>query len=147
VNETLAHRAWAFSGRPRVATPAYRQVVQDTVLNGMLATHPEGSSLVLPSALHAWVQQHAAATARAVQHAGYDVVGDLGDLQPGPVRDDLLQPGRVPDRQLFESAVELVASMSELLVPEEVPEVPPPGIRELARQLAHAVSQRVRRGH
>jgi hypothetical protein len=147
VNETLAHRAWAFAGWPRVATPAYRQVVQDTVLNGMLATHPEGSSLVLPSALHAWVQQHATATARAVQHAGYDVVGDLGDLQPGPVRDDLLQPGRVPDRQLFESAVELVASMSELLVPEEVPEVPPPGIRELARQLAHAVSQRVRRGH
>jgi hypothetical protein len=122
-------------------TTAYSRVAAHNLLSGLLAESPEGSGIALPPELHGWARHRTEAMVAAIERAGYDVVGDLAELQPEPIRIDAVPPGRVPDRQLLMTAVELAAALTERLFagPEWMT------TRQVGRYAARRVSGAVRR--
>jgi hypothetical protein len=115
LNQVLSRRTQEVAGRPHLTT-AYSRVLAHNLLSGLLADSPEGSGVVLPPELHGWARHRTEATMAAIAQAGYDVVGDLDELEPEPIRLDVVPPGRVPDRQLLTTALELLASVTERML-------------------------------
>jgi hypothetical protein len=83
VNERLPR-----SGR----SPELTRHVKGTFVPEALVGSAARESFVLPARHHAWVHERSAAIVADLRASSYDVVGDLDDLLPAPLRD-----GRTPD--------------------------------------------------
>jgi hypothetical protein len=85
----------------RLAGPVYRHYVREVLVHQTLARSGRGARIQLPPDLVDWA---AATTRRWVEDAsaaGYDVVGDLGELESHPSDTPWYDPGRAPaDDQL-----------------------------------------------
>ena len=80
--EFLRRINWRIS--EAVEWPVYEHAVNNMLGRGALAARPHPRRLVLPPEGLAWAAERAHGIVRAIERAGYPVVGDLGDLVPVP---------------------------------------------------------------
>ena len=73
-------------------SPDLTRHVKGTFVPEALVGSAVRESFVLPARHHAWVHERSAAIVADLRASSYDVVGDLDDLLPAPLRD-----GRTPD--------------------------------------------------
>lgn len=118
--------------------PVYGRAVEHVA--GEVFGGRDRGRIVLPERDHAWAQQKGAEMVRVLAGRGYDVVGDLEELQVGPPEPQGRHPDRVDDGELLEVAVQ---ALGELLFRNPLPPPEPRGA-ELAQQLALRAARGVR---
>ena len=97
-----------------------RRLTKDYFAVEVLAPVGAGERFTLPPALHAWARERGNAMSADLRRRGYDVIGDLDNLEPMPVP----AGGRTPDEVLDSEVAEVAA-------------------RALARMLQHEKRRRV----
>lgn len=121
-----------------VPLPAFVPTVKH-VLSPALAER-RGAAIGLPEDAHEWATEFSAGIVERVRAAGYDVVGDLSELVPGPSR-----PGADPDAvgpaEQAETAMRSMALLLKALAerhsrPEILDRRPPQPLAETKRWLA-----------
>jgi hypothetical protein len=113
------------------------------------AARPGGGRLVLPADRDAWAKEQAEALIAGLGDAGYDHVGDLGELRPRPVTEPGADPADQPAEQVLDAAVQAVAAMVVNQYHQAHPaadagQAGPGAARGLARRLESAVASRPR---
>jgi hypothetical protein len=91
----------------------YRPYVRELLVHRTLAGRPDSVRIALPDGLEDWVEQRAGRWLEQLADAGYDVVGDLAELAPGPPTGAWHDPDAVPDDR-----VELALDVAETLLRE-----------------------------
>jgi hypothetical protein len=83
-------------------------------LSERLAQRGGSERLGIPHELREWLADRAKQLVAGIEAGGYDVVGDLADLQPVLSDEPVLMPRDVPDQQLFDLAgIALAGAISE----------------------------------
>jgi hypothetical protein len=112
------------------------------------APRSDGGRLVLPADRDAWAKEQAEALIAGLGDAGYDLVGDLGELRPRPVTEPGVDPSDQPAGQVLDAAVQAVVAMVVNQYHQENPaagqQAGPGGARGLGRRLESAVASRPR---
>jgi hypothetical protein len=107
-----------------------------------------GGRLVLPADRDAWAKEQAEALIAGLGDAGYDLVGDLGELRPRPAIEPGVDPADQPAGQVLDAAVQAVAAMVVNQYHQAHPsagrQAGPGAARGLARRLESAVASRPR---
>ncbi len=102
----------------------YRRLVRQLIVHTTLAQRPDMRRVTLPPSAHGWVGEVAEEWVAWVEHAGIDVVGDLGDLRPLPPPEgkwpnpDKPRPGRTTDAAL-DALVAVVLESAQRPDPEQ----------------------------
>jgi hypothetical protein len=121
--------------------------VKEGIAHGA-AARPGGGRLVLPADRDAWAKEQAEALIAGLSDAGYDLVGDLGELRPRPATEPGVNPADQPAEQVLDAAVQSVATMVvnqyQRAHPAAGPQAGPGAARGLARRLESAVASRPR---
>jgi hypothetical protein len=86
-----------------------------------------GESLLLPPGSQAWVDERTAAMVAAIRSAGYDVVGDLADLDWHAPSGQARSIDSVTPDELSEASEWAIARLQEVLVAREA-STPPPSV-------------------
>jgi hypothetical protein len=132
---------------PDVPDWFYMWRVKEGIAHGA-AARPGGGRLVLPADRDAWAKEQAEALIAGLADAGYDLVGDLGELRPRPVTEPGVNPADQPAEQVLDAAVQSVATMVvnqyQRAHPAAGPQAGPGAARGLARRLESAVASRPR---
>jgi hypothetical protein len=109
---------------------------------------PGGGRLILPADRDAWAKEQAEALIAGLGDAGYDLVGDLGELRPRPVIEPGVDPADQPAGQVLDAAVQAVATMVvnqyHQAHPAAAQQAGQGAARGLARRLESAVASRPR---
>ena len=100
----------------RLSRAVRRDASYDDLILGMLAgdtlagagAHP----ILLPPKLHDWATERGEAWIEWLEESGVDVIGDVGDLLPGPPAEDYLHPDRVRAKPQLEAALDALAAMT-----------------------------------
>ncbi len=90
----------------------YMWTVKEGVAHQALAARPREGRLVLPEDRQAWAGEQAETLISGLASAGYDVIGDPGELRPRPSREPAAAgpAGQAPDRVL-DAAVDAAAAL------------------------------------
>lgn len=91
----------------------YMHNVKEPLAHGTLAARPRSGGLVLPSARDAWAREWARLLVEGLRGGGYDVVGDVADLEPPPVVEDGEHPDSATPEQMLDAAVVSLAALVE----------------------------------
>jgi hypothetical protein len=94
-------------------TSRWRDVLREVVASGQLAerTARTGSApATLPPDLHPWVSELAADWIKRLDDAGYDVVGDLADLEP-VLPTVFVDPDQPDEHEMLGAAVESIIAL------------------------------------
>lgn len=91
----------------------YRPYVRELLVHRRLAGRPGSVRIALPAGLEGWVERRTGRWLEQLRAQGYDVVGDLAELAPGPPTGSWYDPDAVPDEQ-----VELALDVAESLLRE-----------------------------
>jgi hypothetical protein len=91
----------------------YRLYVRELLVHRTLAGRQGSVRIALPHGLDNWVEQRTGRWLAELAEAGYDVVGDLAELAPGPPAGTWYDPDDVPEEQ-----VELALDVAETLLRE-----------------------------
>jgi hypothetical protein len=89
----------------------YMWNVKEPVAHETLAARPRHERLIVPAERGAWAQDHAKVLTSALGEAGYDLIGDLGELMPRPAAGPSPSPAGQPAGQVLEAAVEAAAAL------------------------------------
>jgi hypothetical protein len=89
----------------------YTTRVKDQIAQRVLARRPSDDRLQLPPNRRKWAEERGGQLVNALKTSGYDIVGDLGDLRPAPSRSKRARPHEVTDKQMFDAAVNSLASL------------------------------------
>ncbi|MGH3320954.1 MAG: hypothetical protein ACRDN9_12360 [Streptosporangiaceae bacterium] len=89
---------------PSVPFWHYAATVKDRLAHDVLAARPDRERVSLPDDRYAWTREHAERVVAGLRAAGYDVVGDLGELLPSYVPADR-DPREVTDAEILDVAV------------------------------------------
>ena len=119
-NTSLGLPETEFLRRLNQALPAdvpdwfYMWTVKEGIAHRALAQRPREGRLVLPADRDAWAKEQAETLIAGLAGAGYDVLGDPGELRPRPPAATAGpgdQPGAQPDSQLLDAAVSAAAAL------------------------------------
>jgi hypothetical protein len=116
-NSALGLAETEFLRRLNQALPAevpdwfYMWNVKEPVAHQALATRPQGDRLLPPASREAWAKEEGDALVRALRSSGYDIIGDLNELLPQPVRQAYASPGDQPIEQVLDAAVDAAAAL------------------------------------
>jgi hypothetical protein len=112
----------------------YRPYVRELLVHRTLATRPGAIKTALPTELDEWVAGRTGEWLERLEEAGYDVVGDLAELAPGPPTGTYFDPDAAPADDQLEVALDiaetLLREIAVLVQPppdEPAPAPPPPG--------------------
>jgi hypothetical protein len=89
----------------------YMWNVKEAIAHKELAGQPRGGRLVLPADRDAWAKEHAEALVAGLRDSGYDLIGDLGELLPGPSAEPAARPAEQPAEQVLDAAVRAAAAL------------------------------------
>ena len=97
-----------------VLDPAdYRPLVRELLAHQTLSRRTGSPRLALPPDLHPWVGEVSEGWIAEIHRRGYDVVGDLEDLRPGPAVASYVDPDRPPRRLLAAAGLDAVVALLE----------------------------------
>jgi hypothetical protein len=89
----------------------YMQAVKETVAHRALALRPRQGRLVLPADRDAWAAEQAETLISGLTAAGYDIVGDPGELRPQPITGPRPSPSSESAEQVLDAAVAASAAL------------------------------------
>jgi hypothetical protein len=149
-NSSLGMPETEFLRRLNLAIPRevpdwfYMWNVKEAVAHGELAGRPGGARLVLPADRDTWAKEHAEVLTAGLRESGYDLIGDLGELLPGPAAGPPASPADQPAGQLLDAAVRAAAALVTNQYQREYaaakPQAAPGGHRGLAALVESAVA-------
>ncbi|MGP8000876.1 MAG: hypothetical protein ACLPKI_26670 [Streptosporangiaceae bacterium] len=87
----------------------YMWTVKEGVAHRALADRPRHGRLVLPADREAWVKDQAEALIAGLGDSGYQLIGDLDELRPGPAGPG--SPAAQPADQVLDAAVDAAAAL------------------------------------
>ena len=90
----------------------YRTYVREMMVHQHLALHRRSPRLGLPPDVHDWAAELASRWVAELGSRGYDVVGDLADLVPGPPATAYVDPDAGQDAGVAEAALDALALMT-----------------------------------
>ena len=100
----------------RISRATRRDASYDDLILGMLAgdtlTGRPAQPILLPPRFHAWAVERGEAWVEWLEESGVDVIGDVGDLLPGPPAEHFHHPDRVRPRPQLEAALDALAAMT-----------------------------------
>jgi hypothetical protein len=100
----------------RLSRATRRDASYDDLILGMLAGDTLSGSrsrpILLPPKFHDWAIERGEAWVRWLEESGVEVIGDVGDLLPGPPAEDFQHPDRVRPRPQLEAALDALAAMT-----------------------------------
>ena len=91
--------------------PHYRTFVRELLVHENLSGRTGSPRLSLPDDAHRWASDLARTWVSELAQRGYDVVGDLDDLVPGPAR-PFTDPDTVDERLVADAAIDALAIMT-----------------------------------
>lgn len=91
----------------------YMHNVKEPLAHGALAARSRSGTLVLPITRDAWAREWARVLVEGLDNAGYDVVGDVADLDPPPPVQNGEHPGHATPEQMLDAAVVSLAALVE----------------------------------
>jgi len=89
----------------------YRPYVRELLVHRTLAGRSGSARLTLPSDLDDWVMQRSRQWTRELGAAGYDVVGDLSELTPGPPSEAWYDPDAAPAEEQLDVALDIAGTL------------------------------------
>ena len=89
----------------------YRPYVRELLVHRRLAGRRDSVRLTLPSDLDDWVMQRSQQWTRELGAAGYDVVGDLAELAPGPPSGAWYDPDAAPAEDQLGAALDIAETL------------------------------------
>lgn len=89
----------------------YMWNVKEAIAHRELAGRPRGGRLALPADRETWAKEHAEALVAGLRDTGYDLIGDLGELLPGPLAEPAASPAEQPAEQVLDAAVRAAAAI------------------------------------
>jgi hypothetical protein len=89
----------------------YMWNVKEAVAHRALAARPRGGQLVIPADRDAWAKEQAETLVAGLRDAGYDLIGDLDELQPRPAAEPAASPADPPAEQVLDAAVAAAAAL------------------------------------
>jgi len=123
----------------RLSRAVRRDASYDDLILGMLAEDTlagdSGHPILLPPKLHDWATERGEAWVEWLEESGVDVIGDVGDLLPGPPAEDFRHPDRVRARPQLEAALDALAAMTREAAARPDPEA---RLRARVRRLREA---------
>ncbi len=115
-----------------VTWPRYDTMIKEYLANKILASHGNGK-LVLPAGDLPWVRARAERFVAEIEHAGYDVVGDLADLLPTAGPDLADSP---TDAELLDTAVTALADLVAQIRATPDRDTPTEQVKRLLREFS-----------
>jgi hypothetical protein len=116
-NSSLGMPETEFLRRLNLALPQevpdwfYMWNVKEAVAHRELAGRPRGGRLVLPADRDAWAKEHSEALVAGLRACGYDLIGDFGELLPGPAAEPAASPAGQPAEEVLDAAVRAAAAL------------------------------------
>lgn len=98
---------------PEVPSWFYMAHVKDPLAHDALAQRPSRGRLELPPDRLPWAQGYADQLSARLAQAGYDIIGDLADLQPARPSGQALHPAEVTDDEVLDAAITANAALLE----------------------------------
>jgi len=89
----------------------YRPLVRELLAHQTLSARTRTPRLALPPDVHPWAADLACRWRQEIEQRGYDVVGDLADLDPAPVVDRWADPDAPRESQVAAAGVEAVKAL------------------------------------
>ncbi|GAA4383005.1 sulfotransferase family protein [Tsukamurella soli] len=118
----------------RIEWARYEAAVKEFLIGSVLFDLPAPDRPALPPAHSPWVRERAHAAAAVIRERGYDVVGDLSELEPVPPR----RPAAAPsDEELLELALDTLAETVRRMP------LPQPTLADRARPTLRRVYKRM----
>ncbi|MCL8026791.1 hypothetical protein [Nocardioides bruguierae] len=95
-----------------VVPPAdYRPLVRELLAHRTLSARSGSPRLALPPDVHPWAVEVSEQWSDEVRRRGYDVVGDLADLHPGPPPTRWADPDSPRESQVADAAVDAITAL------------------------------------
>lgn len=95
-----------------IVDPAdYRPLVRELLAHQTLSQRTGSPRLAVPPDVWAWADELSRAWVEEVRRRGYDVVGDLADLEPAPVSSVYADPDRPDEREVADAAVDAITAL------------------------------------
>lgn len=91
--------------------PDYRPLVRELLAHQTLSRRTDSPRLALPPTVHPWAQDLAAAWAGEIKDRGYDVVGDLADLEGAPPAQAWEDPDHPREKQVAGAALDAISAL------------------------------------
>ena len=96
----------------KVLPPAdYRPLVRELLAHQTLSARTKSPRLALPPAVYPWVEELSASWVAELGRRGYDVVGDLDELMPGPPVASYTDPDAPRERQVAQAALDAIKAL------------------------------------
>ena len=111
VPETALVRRINKAVNPVLDPPDYRPLVRELLAHQTLSRRTRTPRLALPPDLHEWARDLGQRWNDEVRRRGYDVVGDLADLEPGPPPEHWADPDSPRESQVSGAAVEAIRAL------------------------------------
>ncbi len=111
VPETALLRRINKAVNPVLDPPDYRPLVRELLAHQTLSRRTRTPRLALPPDLHEWARDLGQRWNDEVRRRGYDVVGDLADLEPGPAPEHWADPDSPRESQVSGAAVEAIRAL------------------------------------
>jgi len=111
VPETALVRAVNLAANEQVPPRHYRPLVRELLAHQTLSRRTASPRLALPPDAHAWAEELSRSWVEALRSGGYDVVGDLRDLLPGPPSPAYEDPDEAAEAQVLDAAVEAITAL------------------------------------
>ena len=111
VPETALLRRINKAVNPVLDPPDYRPLVRELLAHQTLSRRTRTPRLALPPDLHEWARDLGQRWNDEVRRRGYDVVGDLADLEPGPPPEHWADPDSPRESQVSGAAVEAIRAL------------------------------------
>jgi hypothetical protein len=93
----------------------YTRNIKRVLAHDVLAARPRQARLAVPPHREAWVRQQSEIVVAGLRDSKFHIVGDLGELLPGPVTGPYLGPADQPSGQLLDAAVAAAAALANQL--------------------------------
>ncbi len=110
VPETALVRRLNVLLKPTLPNHHYRALVREVLVHQNLSARRESARLALPPAAYDWASTMAQEWCAELASRGYDVVGDLSELEPAPAA-VFVDPDSPDEAQVADAAVEAIAAM------------------------------------
>ncbi|TIC82721.1 hypothetical protein [Nocardioides sp. GY 10127] len=94
-----------------VPPPDYRELVRELLAHRTLSARSGSPRLSLPPDVHPWAVELWGTWEAEIADRGYDVVGDLADLHPGPAPTRWADPDSPRESQVSAAAVEALTAL------------------------------------
>ena len=111
VPETALLRRINKAVNPVLDPPDYRPLVRELLAHQTLSRRTRTPRLALPPDLHAWARELGGRWSEEVRRRGYDVVGDLADLEPGPPPEHWADPDSPRESQVAGAAIDAIKAL------------------------------------